>query len=240
MVDSVTLVLFPGMAADSRIFAPQRALPFPVLTPDWPPPEAGEDLPAYARRVATGIDWPARFVVGGVSFGGMVAAELAAATAAGATEPAPMPRPMGLILIASSLTGRSVPGTYRFVNALTRAVPDQFFSFGAGFSRQFLSVFGHLGDDDRTLMADMLRKTSVGDIRRWADMIMHWQGPGPIDCPRLWIHGDRDLVIPLDQIRQAGHEPEVIIPGGSHLMSYTDAERVNEPIERFVRGLAGG
>ncbi len=232
MADLATLVLFPGMAADSRLFAPQRALPFPVVAIDWPSPQAGEALPAYARRVAGGIDWPTRFVIGGVSFGGMVAAELAAAAE---SDPPAIPRPLGLVLIASALTGRAVPGAYRFVNALTRAVPDQLISFSAGFSRQFLNVFGHLGSDDRELMADMLRQTSVTDIRCWADMIMHWDGPAPSGCPRLWIHGEQDLVIPLAQVRRAGFEPDVIVPGGGHLLSYTDPASVNAPIEAFVR-----
>ena len=72
-----TLILFPGMGADQRLFQPQRALPYPLITPRWIELEAGEGLPDYARRMASRIDKPERFILGGVSLGGMVAAELA-------------------------------------------------------------------------------------------------------------------------------------------------------------------
>ena len=57
-------------------------------------------------------------------------------------------------------------------------------------------------------MADMLRKTSVTAIRRWADMINDWTGPGEFACPRHWIHGEDDLVIPLQHLPHTGLEPD--------------------------------
>ena len=70
------LILLPGLGATSEIFAPQR-LAFPNLqTPEWPDPGKNETLAAYASRMAARIDPGVSCVVGGISFGGILATEL--------------------------------------------------------------------------------------------------------------------------------------------------------------------
>ena len=71
------LIMLPGLGADERLFEPQRAA-FPGLeVPPWLPHEPEESLDAYARRMAATI-WPSEhFYIGGASFGGMVALEMA-------------------------------------------------------------------------------------------------------------------------------------------------------------------
>jgi len=73
----IPLILFPGMGADARLFAPQRAAFPQLIVPTWIKPERGESLAAYAERCARQIDPGEECFVGGASFGGFVAVEAA-------------------------------------------------------------------------------------------------------------------------------------------------------------------
>jgi len=71
------LILFPGLGADRRQFEPQRA-EFPGLAvPPWIAPRPSESLPDYAARMAETVPHGPNVVLGGSSFGGMVAYEMA-------------------------------------------------------------------------------------------------------------------------------------------------------------------
>ena len=77
MPGSLPLILLSGMGADERVFAPQLAA-FPNLrVPKWIEPITGESLARYAARFARHINPGAPCVVGGASFGGFVAVEMA-------------------------------------------------------------------------------------------------------------------------------------------------------------------
>ena len=72
----VPLILFSGMGADASVFLPQ-SLAFPNLTvPDWPIPNDDDDLTSYCSRMADSLALPQPCVVGGASFGGIVALEM--------------------------------------------------------------------------------------------------------------------------------------------------------------------
>ncbi len=77
MENGLPLILLSGMAADARLFALQQA-DFPgLVVPDWIEPRPKEPLPAYAARLARLVDPGRPCLVGGASFGGLVALELA-------------------------------------------------------------------------------------------------------------------------------------------------------------------
>src|SRR5262245_56678741 len=88
------LILLPGLGVDHRLYIPQQDV-FPRLeVPRWIPQVDGESLPQYAARLAGTIRVEAGepYYLGGASFGGMLALELANA----------MPHPpRGVFLIAS-------------------------------------------------------------------------------------------------------------------------------------------
>lgn len=65
------------MGADGRLFEPQRSA-FPnLVVPQWIEPLTGESMASYASRLADTIEVRRPFFLGGVSFGGMVAFEMA-------------------------------------------------------------------------------------------------------------------------------------------------------------------
>src|SRR4029453_17082103 len=77
MKDDIPIVLLSGLTTDERLFAAQRAR-FPNVTvPRWIDPLPGETLPGYAARMGRIVDPGRPCIVGGASFGGAVALEMA-------------------------------------------------------------------------------------------------------------------------------------------------------------------
>src|SRR5689334_9890540 len=77
VAEQMPMLLLPGLGWDERIFRAQRSR-FPDLrTPAWIDPQPKESLNAYAARLAKVVDPGCPCVVGGASFGGVVALEMA-------------------------------------------------------------------------------------------------------------------------------------------------------------------
>jgi thioesterase domain-containing protein len=72
------LVLLPGLGADERLFQAQRAAIPELEVPAWPDPVPGESLREFAARAAEAVPAGEGLYLGGSSFGGMVALEMAA------------------------------------------------------------------------------------------------------------------------------------------------------------------
>jgi len=205
------LILLPGVGADSRMFGPQRTAFPELVVPDWIEPERNEPLTEYAARFAKVIDPGGPCFLGGVSFGGVVALEVATHLTTrecylfgSVHDPREIPRRLQIFRSISDLImilkwTSPVALTYggRWINPVIRGVLHQ------------------LKDADTRFL-------------RWAaGAILRWKPSPGVDRVRVVrIHGDRDWVFPIGRI-----VADKTIVGGGHLMSLTHAEEVNA----FVR-----
>ena len=106
------IILLSGMAADERLFEAQAAA-FPNLrVQPWVPPLPGESLRRYAARLAPLVDPGQPCLVGGASFGGVVALELAARLPA-----------LGCILIGSIRSPAGLPWRWRLLRPIAMLGP---------------------------------------------------------------------------------------------------------------------
>ncbi|NIQ93702.1 MAG: hypothetical protein GWO11_05725, partial [Desulfuromonadales bacterium] len=71
------LILLPGLAADERMYGGLGDIGVALLTPRLPAPRRGETMPEFARRVADELQIGESDLIGGCSFGSLVAAEIA-------------------------------------------------------------------------------------------------------------------------------------------------------------------
>ncbi len=114
------LVLLSGLAADARIFAPQK-ISFPQLNcPRWLVPNRSESMDEYAKRLAASLDGEP-CIIGGASFGGIIALHLAEYVDAKA-----------VILIGSIKSPSQLPLYARFARKfrfLIPFIPIRFFQF---------------------------------------------------------------------------------------------------------------
>lgn len=114
MADSVPIVVLSGMAADARLFGPQLAA-FPNLrVQPWIEPLRGESIRAYAARIAKHADPGVPCIIGGASFGGVVALEMAAHV-----------RALACVLISSVHSPRELPWRWRVARPFAALGPDR-------------------------------------------------------------------------------------------------------------------
>jgi pimeloyl-ACP methyl ester carboxylesterase len=216
------LILFPGLGADPRMFAPQRAA-FPHLeTPAWIPHIPGESLRAYAARFAQTLDIRDPAILGGVSLGGMLALEVARIVPT-----------RTVILIASTRAPAAVTANrlLRWSHALSRLTPDLLLDKGRALAPLFLGKGPTLDSrrtlspEHRDLLVTMAKELPISFIRWAAAAALTWPGcedpPAP-GVPVHHIHGDADWVFPLRRVK-----PDHIVQGGIHVLNLSHPDEVN-------------
>lgn len=207
------LILIPGMGADARIFRAQSAA-FPQLrTPAWIEPSRNETLPTYARRFARSIDPHQPCYLGGASFGGVVALEMAAHLNVRA-----------VFLIGSVRSPREMAWSVRAMRPLARLALALPYPVVSSMARTCLQTSGNASTiATRSLLTQIA--DADADFLRWGTRaILGWQ-PSP-DIGRVpihQIHGGRDRVFPASLSKA-----DVIIPDAGHLLSVTHADAVNQ------------
>jgi pimeloyl-ACP methyl ester carboxylesterase len=210
--NAVRVILFPGLGADDRLFAGIGVPGAEIVTPAFPEPAPRQSLSTYARALADALRIGPADVVGGASFGGFVAAEIAAR------------RPVAaLVLIGSALSPREVPSSYVVIERLSRLVPDGIFASAPRNHPLLMAKFGRLTAAQRALFLDMAGRASPVLLRRGMRMIFGWKGVdrAEIACPVHRIHGRLDRLIRTPSAREAE-----LIDGGGHLVSMTHPGRV--------------
>ncbi len=223
------LILFSGLAADKNVFLPQKAAFPDLIVPAWPRPQRGETLREYCARMAEQLRTDAAAIrdtppiIGGASFGGIVALHMAELLRSQAVvligsvrSPTELSRlaklsrplcPLVSLLPVRLLQALSWPLTTRF--ARRRA------SHLSGLARQFWR-------------ADPC-------VLRWSlQRILDWSAEPVVDCPVLQIHGNRDWVLPISNT-----QPDVVVQGGGHVISLTHANEVNDFILTAMKAAAG-
>jgi pimeloyl-ACP methyl ester carboxylesterase len=211
------LIMLPGLGADHRLVMPQRRLPVSLEVPAWIKPRPGESLAEYGRRMAEIIDISSEFWLAGISFGGMVALEMARHL-----------RPRGVILISSGRSCEAIPSIRRLAGKLTPWIPSGVLRRLHSMPGQARALFGAATPEQAALFAAMLKDTPPEFLRWSICALLRWR-PEPTEVSIFHIHGERDRVIPLRRVR-----PDAIIAGAGHLVSLTHADEINRLILEVI------
>jgi pimeloyl-ACP methyl ester carboxylesterase len=206
----VDIYLISGLGADSTVF---RNLTFGSETKihylDWIPPKPKESLRAYALRLAEAIDYSAPFTIIGLSFGGMLATEIACVL-----------HPQKTILVSSIPTRSELPWHFQLagrmgINKLIPAIKLK------SVPRFISSFFGVESKADALFFQQLLGRTDPY-FSKWAiDSILKWdRTESPAGLVR--IHGDKDKVLPNSQ-----GKVDYLIKGGGHFMIYNRADLIS-------------
>jgi pimeloyl-ACP methyl ester carboxylesterase len=216
-----TLLLFPGLGVDARVYEPQRVLPMNLEVAEWIEPESrDEPLSHYADRMAEQIGPRPDVYVGGISLGAMVAMEAAARIEA-----------KGVVLIGGCTSHHQISPLFRTILRAGAVLPLSATRLSLRLAPLALKLFEKLDRAQRSLMTRMLRENSTHQIRWSCRAILQWECRAARSTMPLYsIHGEIDEVIPL-----AGVQAQHIVHGGRHLISLTHAEEVNRFILKSVR-----
>lgn len=209
---SPRLVLFPGLAADGRLFAPQRRS-FPDLeVPAWLPPLPNEGIIAYARRMAAQIaPDPRPLFLGGVSFGAIIALEASRHLPAS-----------GVFLIGGGLSYRMITWPFRWMCYAAPLVPLTLLPLLLKLFPLGLDVIEKLTDAQKQLYVQMSRDTPPAMIRWGAAAMMGWAFSGSPPAPLFAVHGHDDRIV-----RPGARLRPRFLPGGRHLISLSHPDEVN-------------
>ncbi len=217
------LILFSGLAADASVFVPQK-IAFPELVvPNWPTPLQNETLDSYCDRLANALRPHGRAILGGASFGGIIALHVAKRI-----------NPLAVLLIGSVRSPTELSQLVRIcrpLKPLVPLIPVRFLQLCSVpiASQLARRMFPHLCG-----LARQFRDADPAVFKWSLARILDWNVAPVLDCPVFHIHGDRDFVLPIRYT-----QPDTIIHGGGHVISLTHPTVVNDFIRSAINQIVG-
>lgn len=205
------LYFISGLGADERAFE-KLHLPeeWNINHIKWIDPLANESLEHYAKRLSEQIDRSSPYSLVGLSFGGIIAVEMAKWL-----------QPRKTIVLSSFTTQSELPVKYKIAGKfqLHKMIPSYFYKNPT--SLTYWS-FGVTKSSDKRLLK-MIIEDTPDDFLKWAiDRILNWHNnEKPNDV--IHIHGDKDKLLPVHLTKA-----DVIIKNAGHFMVYTHADQVSK------------
>lgn len=216
----VPIVLLSGMAADERLFGPQLpAFPQARVQP-WIEPLPREPLRHYATRIARIADPGCPCVVGGASFGGIVALEMVTHLNA-----------LGCMLIGSVRSPTELPWRWRALEPLALLGP---YALGT-----LVGVAARVGRGylpGGTVRRFQRLSRSEAAFVRWAMCaVTRWRANPATRRVRVFqIHGALDRTLPVALTR-----PDVVVPSGGHALTLFSPAAVNAFLADVLQRIEG-
>jgi len=202
-----------GLGADARVFSKLIVPGYKLVHLKWLPFSKKDTLETYAIKMAELID-EADPVIIGVSFGGMLATEIAKRYNTTKT-----------ILISSAKTKGELPVYHGILRSIiiNRLIPPFFLKIG---NPVIYDMFGAHSSEERKMLSEVF-KHSDGDIMSHAmKAIVLWEN-NMIPANLIHIHGTSDKIIPFENVK-----PDYVIEGGSHIMIYNRAGEISKIIAK--------
>lgn len=206
------LILLPGLGVDARMYREQKKVFPQLIVPNWIEPRSHEPIAQYAQRFMDHTDPGVPFYLGGASFGGIVAGEMARHR-----------QPLALFLLATGRSPQRLSGWLRRLRSiahLTQLLPWD--------SASLLAELA-LAIPERTLpfpIRALLKHLhhSETDFMRWGlPAVLRWKPTNlPATFPIHHLHGERDPFFPAHQ-----SDACEVVPGAGHLLTKTHYAVVN-------------
>ncbi|MDW3191658.1 MAG: alpha/beta hydrolase [Cytophagales bacterium] len=215
--ENIPVYLIPGQGGDGRLFN-NLTLPkgFEARHVVYERPEAGMSMQDYAKQLTRQIDTTNKFILLGVSLGGMLATEMSELVDA------------EKVIIISSAKGRhELPGRYTFQSKVPiyKLVSPKTAKFGAKLLQPIVEPDRQ---KEKETFKAMLRDKDAIFLRRTIEMIMHWDRT---DAPKniIHIHGNKDHTIPIRKV-----DYDILVPGGSHMITLTRGEEISQLVKEVL------
>ncbi len=204
-----------GLGADKRAFKfLNLSFCHPVFI-EWPQHPPGASLATYAEKIFQGIADEKAIVVG-LSFGGMLATEIAKNHLH-----------TKVILISSCKTYKEIPGFLRFWRYLPvyKLYSQRLKRFSGLLSS---NVLGAKGAEQKNIQRQIVRDSNPA-FTRWAiDAILHWRNE-TVPKNLTHIHGTKDSLLPFKYVKA-----DYSIEGGTHLMVMDKATELSALLKQLI------
>jgi len=205
-----------GLGADERIFQWLRYDGYRPVHIPWVSPNRGESVEDYAKRLIEKIE-DERPIIVGLSFGGIIAVEIAKQIAV-----------EKVILLSSAKSTLEIPYYFKLFRWLPihRALP--FKSLLWAFYWLAYWLFDPEGTEQKLLLKTVLIETDPHFLKWALHKVVVWKNK-EIPDTIVQVHGRRDRIFPLKFVT-----PDYTIENSGHLMVMTRAEEVSELIEQLT------
>lgn len=213
----MNLYLFSGLGADKRAF---RFLKYPkglnIIHIDWIEPLKNESIQSYAKRISSIIDTTKPYSIIGLSFGGMMAIEVAQFL-----------NPQKLILISSVENKKEMPFYFKLTGflKLNKLMPRNL-KIKSNFLINWF--FGVKNTQEKKMLSDII-EASNPRFTYWAiNEILNWKKE-ITTLKVIRIHGDMDKIFPIKNFK-----PQYLIANGGHLMVANKADEISGVLETIL------
>lgn len=209
------LFLFSGLGADHRVFQFLDLSGFNVTYIKWLEPQARESMQQYAARLTAQINVE-RPVLVGLSFGGMMAIEVAKHIA---TEK--------IVLISSAKTQKEIPPYFRLAGKLRL---NKIVALRAAKKPNAIAyrMMGAETAAEKTLMKTILTDTDPVFFKWAIEKVVTWNNKVLHDNV-VHIHGTKDLLLPHRFVKA-----DFSIENGTHLMTVKNANEVSQMLRQII------
>lgn len=217
-----------GLGADHRIFNKLRIENAELHFIKWQMPGDGDDMRSYALKLAEQVDHPEIILIG-VSFGGMLASEIARHHAARENQGAAKFRLLKTILISSCKHRSEFPALMRFAgnNGLHKRLPYNLLLRNKIFNRFLFDLRSK--EEELYLKRMMLQDNATELIRRSIHIILTWQTN--VFDGLIHIHGTADRLLGPKQVKA-----DFWINNGGHFMVWNRADEVSAIVNKALAG----
>lgn len=210
-----------GLGADERIFCKLKVPDSTFHFIRWEQPHTSETISNYATRLCKQIQHE-RPVLMGVSFGGMMAIEIAKVL--------PVEK---VVLISSIKSLNELPvwmkicGKFKFDKMLPSKPLHTIRPFKA--LRPVQNYFLGAESEEEKTIANQFRDTVDPLYLRWSiNQVLNWQNkwqPQTI----FHLHGEKDHIFPLKHVK-----PTHIVPNGGHFMVMNKCKEINQILNEIL------
>lgn len=205
-----------GLGADRRAFYKIQLPPgYEPVHLDWIVPVKNETLPDYAKRFSEVIKKGEEFILIGLSFGGMLASEIAKIIS-----------PKKLIIISSLSSYKELPWYFKLAGKLgihkilTPSIYKQ---------ATILNRFMGTGNKEmKAIVYSYVNNIDPAFIRWSLNVILHWSHTERLS-DLVHIHGSNDHLLPYRYV-----QADYIIKNGGHLMVMNKADEVNTILRKVL------
>lgn len=205
--------LLSGLGADKRVFDYLKLDDVELIHIEWERPQVSESIEAYVKRICKQIVTDKPILIG-VSFGGIIATEIAKQIDCGK-----------VILISSAATKHDIPLLYRVAGQLRihRLIPTSLFMHVNVITCWF---FGITNDNERQLLKEIIQTTDRAFFKWAIEKVVLWRNTVKIkNCIR--IHGDADRILPSKKADHTLHRD-------GHFMIVSKAAEISTILNNIV------
>lgn len=216
MSEMKKVYLIPGLGATAEAFDKLDFGNCERIAIAWLKPSKKDDIPSYAKKLVEQIKDPENAILCGLSFGGIIAVELAKLLPVHKT-----------IIISSVKTRREFPNTIRLakflpVHKLVKADTVRKFNFW------YWWAFGKTSETDKKLIRKMVDVMDAPFTDWCAHQAVDWSNK-TIPENLFHIHGTGDRIFPSYKVKNYYK-----VKGGTHFMIVNRAKEINDYLKDIL------